>query len=76
MDRSPQWRDGRFRNPQPLWNDMWGAIGSLFRRDRHSTPRAPLPVAHPTRADLEAPASSSPCTASGRGRAGTGPPTP
>ena len=21
MERSPQWKDGHFENPQPLWND-------------------------------------------------------
>lgn len=58
MERSPQWRDGRFHNPQSLWNDTWGAIGSLFQRDRHSKPREPLSVAHPTRGGLEAAAPS------------------
>ncbi len=54
MNRSPQWRDGRFHNPQPIWNDTWGALGSLLSRDGNSTPKAPLPVVHPTRGDLEA----------------------
>lgn len=52
MTRSPQWRDGRFRNPQPLWNDYLAAVASLFRRDRNSTPRSPVPVLHPTRGEL------------------------
>ena len=25
MERSPQWKDGHFVNPQPLHNDYWGA---------------------------------------------------
>lgn len=52
MQRSPQWREGRFHNPQPLWNDYLGAFGSILRRDANSTPREPLPVVRPTRADL------------------------
>ncbi|ATB50338.1 MBL fold metallo-hydrolase [Corallococcus macrosporus] len=31
MERSPQWKDGHFDNPQPLRNDAWGSIASLFR---------------------------------------------
>lgn len=57
MDRSPQasqWRDGRFRNPQPLWNDTRGMLGAMFRRDPNTSPQAELPVVHPTRADLAA----------------------
>lgn len=54
MDRPPQGRDGRFRNPQPLWNDYLAAVASILRRDANSTPRAPLPVVHPTREDLAA----------------------
>ena len=58
MDRSPQWRDGRFRNPQPIWTDTWGAVTSLFRRDQHSMPREPLTVVHPTRESLAASSAS------------------
>ena len=61
MDRSPQspqWRDGRFRNPQPLWNDTWGMFGAMFRRDPNASPQAQLPVVHPTPADLAADAPS------------------
>lgn len=54
MDRSPQWRDGRFRNPQPIWNDYLAAVASILRRDTNSMPRAPLPVVHPTRETLAA----------------------
>ena len=24
MEKSPQWQDGAFENPQPLFNDFWG----------------------------------------------------
>lgn len=52
MQESPQWSKGRFRNPQPLWNDFWGAFGSILRRDANSTPKEPVALAHPTRAGL------------------------
>lgn len=54
MERSPQWRDGRFRNPQPLWNDTGGMLGAMFRKDPNASPQALLSVVHPTRADLAA----------------------
>jgi L-ascorbate metabolism protein UlaG (beta-lactamase superfamily) len=53
MKTSPQWRNGRFHNPQPLWTDNLGGIASILRRDANSTPRGSIPVLHPTRADLE-----------------------
>ncbi|MFP2963822.1 MBL fold metallo-hydrolase [Myxococcus sp. 1LA] len=31
MERSPQWKDGHFDNPQPLYNDIWGSIASMFQ---------------------------------------------
>ncbi|WP_243381989.1 MBL fold metallo-hydrolase [Geothrix alkalitolerans] len=58
MNQSPQWRDGRFRNPQPLWNDTWGALSAMVRRDPNANPQAPLPVVHPTGAELAADAPS------------------
>ncbi len=47
MSASPQWRDGRFHNPQPLWNNTVGALTSLFRRSPHARPKEPLPVVRP-----------------------------
>jgi len=52
VERSPQWSKGRFRNPQPLWNDFPAALLTILRRDRNSAPRTPVPVVHPTRAEL------------------------
>ncbi|MBP1771754.1 MAG: rane protein [Holophagaceae bacterium] len=58
MQRSPQWRDGRFRNPQPLWNDFLGAFASILKRDANSTPKAALPAIRPQASELaSAPAS-------------------
>lgn len=44
MQRSPQWRDGSFANPQPIVNDNWGALASMFRASPHVRPEGPLPV--------------------------------
>ena len=41
---SPQWRDGRFRNPEPMWNDMRGALTEAFRTNPADAPRSPIPV--------------------------------
>jgi L-ascorbate metabolism protein UlaG (beta-lactamase superfamily) len=47
MIQSPQWKHGRFRNPQPLWNNFLGALGSMLSANPHRPPRQPLPVASP-----------------------------
>ena len=45
MERSPQWKDGRFVNPQPLSNDMVGAlIGGASTGQPVTAPRQPLPT--------------------------------
>lgn len=38
MERSPQWRDGRFRNRQPIWNDFLNAIRAGLRSSPHARP--------------------------------------
>lgn len=56
MQRSPQWQNGKFRNPQPLWNDYPGALLSILKANPHKVPRpGEVPVVHPSRAALEAP---------------------
>ena len=40
MKRSPEWQGSRFENPQPIVNDTWAAIVSLFRPDPNATPRS------------------------------------
>jgi L-ascorbate metabolism protein UlaG (beta-lactamase superfamily) len=47
MEHSLQWRHGRFHNPQPLWNDLPGALASLVKANPHQIPREPLPVQSP-----------------------------
>jgi len=44
LERSPQWKDGHFENPQPLVNDMLGAMTGFLRASRHRIPERPLPV--------------------------------
>lgn len=44
MERSPQWGDDVFVNPQPLWNDTWGMLGDLFGGSAQTSPDTPVPV--------------------------------
>jgi L-ascorbate metabolism protein UlaG (beta-lactamase superfamily) len=56
MERSPQWRDGRFRNPQPLDNHVWDSVKAMFEGSPHASPLSPVPTV-PPRIDPRAPAS-------------------
>ncbi len=38
MERSPQWTDGVFENPQPLWNDTWGGLTEMLDASDFSSP--------------------------------------
>jgi L-ascorbate metabolism protein UlaG (beta-lactamase superfamily) len=38
MQRSPQWVEGAFENPQPLVNDEWGMVTGLFERSDFTFP--------------------------------------
>src|SRR6185437_7941895 len=33
MKKSPEWQGSHFENPQPIVNDTWAAIVTLFRPD-------------------------------------------
>ena len=60
LGRSPQWRDGRFRNrlervDGPLWR-MFGEF--FFGGSRHRRPTAPMPVERRTAADYATPPAS------------------
>jgi L-ascorbate metabolism protein UlaG (beta-lactamase superfamily) len=58
MERSPQWRDGAFENPQPLVNDWWDTLTGFLAASPHARPSAALPVSTDTAARLRrAPAS-------------------
>lgn len=44
MERSPQWGDGVFVNPQPLWNDAWGMLSGMFDSSAETRPATAVPV--------------------------------
>lgn len=44
MQASPQWDDGGFENPQPLWNDVWGMVTIMFTGSDFTVPTQALPV--------------------------------
>nr|WP_240359828.1 MBL fold metallo-hydrolase [Pyxidicoccus trucidator] len=44
MDKSPQWGDGRFLNPQPLKNDFWGSVTGAFKASADGSPSLPVPT--------------------------------
>lgn len=54
---SPQWADGKFKNPIPEVTNLWGAMKQMFGGGgEYQIPRQPLPMAHPT--DLSTPPQS------------------
>jgi len=51
MQRSPQWHDGGFENPEPLQNDTFGMFEGMLHASDHASPRRRLRIPHiaPTR---------------------------
>src|SRR5688572_67970 len=45
MERSPQWSDGHFENPQPLTNHLGLMVKGMFDVSDDVAPRAPVPTA-------------------------------
>ena len=46
IERSPEWHDGEFTNPQPRALNYWSAIiSSVFNSSPTSSPAEPLPIA-------------------------------
>jgi L-ascorbate metabolism protein UlaG (beta-lactamase superfamily) len=41
MRRSPEWQGSHFENPQPIVNDTWGALASLFKPNPNVVPQSP-----------------------------------
>ncbi len=41
MQRSPNYRDGHFVNPQPLHNDLWDMLRGLWHASEHVSPSTP-----------------------------------
>ena len=58
MQASPQWSDGGFVNPQPMWNDIQGSLTGWRRMSPHAEPDGPLPVVTGDRRRFAAPPSS------------------
>jgi len=44
MDKSPQWRDGHFVNPQPIVNDNWGSVTAMLHASADASPTSALPA--------------------------------
>jgi L-ascorbate metabolism protein UlaG (beta-lactamase superfamily) len=55
MQASPQWSDGIFVNPQPMWNDFTGMLTGFLRASPYGSPDAPLPVVRGDRGRFAAP---------------------
>ena len=45
MEASPQWSDGVFENPQPLWNDFAGSVSSIWNASPYGSPTPDKPIA-------------------------------
>ena len=41
MQKSPEWQGSHFENPQPIVNDTWAAVVTLFRPDPNVKPQSP-----------------------------------
>jgi L-ascorbate metabolism protein UlaG (beta-lactamase superfamily) len=59
MRGSPQWADGVFENPQPLWNNTWGMVSELFSASDYGSPDPsvafPVEQIDPARFDVPPP---------------------
>ncbi len=44
MEKSRQWRDGQFHNPQPLQNSAWGSIKAMLGPAVDASPTGVVPV--------------------------------
>lgn len=42
MERSPNWKHGHFVNPEPMQNDLVGAILGIAHKSRYTTPDEPV----------------------------------
>ena len=60
VERSPQWRDGKFRNRLPrIDGPMWQAFGEFFfGGSKHRRPTAPIPVEQRAARDYASPPTS------------------
>ena len=58
VEASPQWKNGQFHNPQPLFNDPWGSLLGMRHISPHVSPASPLPVVSVDPASLATPPAS------------------
>lgn len=58
MERSPEWKDGHFENPQPLVNDLWGSLTGMMDASPDVSPRQPMPTVVGDRKRFETPPAS------------------
>lgn len=65
MEKSPQWKDGHFENPQPIINDNWRSIKGMFEATEDVAPRSPMPVEKRTAKSFETPVPSPGCASRG-----------
>jgi L-ascorbate metabolism protein UlaG (beta-lactamase superfamily) len=42
MEKSPNWKDGHFVNPEPMENDLLGAALGIVHKSRYTTPDEPV----------------------------------
>jgi L-ascorbate metabolism protein UlaG (beta-lactamase superfamily) len=58
MKKSPEWHGSHFENPQPIVNDNWAAVVTLFRTDPNVKPKARPSTARVEPARFAAPPAS------------------
>jgi L-ascorbate metabolism protein UlaG (beta-lactamase superfamily) len=44
MEKSPQWHDGHFENPEPLKNDFFGMFTGMLEVSPDASPKLPVPT--------------------------------
>jgi L-ascorbate metabolism protein UlaG (beta-lactamase superfamily) len=58
IERSPQWHDGRFENPQPMFNDSLAALEAMGSSSQYVSPLQPVPVVPGSRERFASPPQS------------------
>jgi L-ascorbate metabolism protein UlaG (beta-lactamase superfamily) len=47
IQKSPEWQNGHFENPQPLKNDMLGAVAAMFSASKFAAPKGDIGIVKP-----------------------------
>ncbi len=55
MEKSPQWHDGAFENPQPIVNDYWETLSGFLHTSPDVEPKTPVPVVRGRSDDFQTP---------------------